>query len=172
MYCRPWACGGTDAAPGSPSLSAFRRVLRKLKGNQSLLFDALDALNWENIPVNRVMHDCSHGRGETPVNQVLPPRTACPARRPDLHDRAVRRDPGGLRCPRHQQPYPGTRRDTGVRRPSGTRPLGDRGLHHVRDATMKEDAQRFRAATSAQAEELFVSFNGSYASIGAAPHTS
>lgn len=43
-----------------------------VKDNQPSLFDALDALDWENTPVTHVMHDRGHGRDETRTIQVLP----------------------------------------------------------------------------------------------------
>ena len=128
-----------------------------VKENQPSLFAALGALDWEHTPVTHVMDDRGHGRHETRTIQVLPaPDGLFPhAAQALLIERTVR------------DPHDGTLRSAvaalGItsRAPErGGTPevlaLAVRGhweieaLHHVRDTTMKEDAQRLRAGTSAQ----------------------
>jgi predicted transposase YbfD/YdcC len=128
-----------------------------VKDNQPGLFAALDALDWQNTPVAHTMRDRGHGRDETRTIQVLPaPEGLFPyAAQAFLIDRAVR------------DPHDGQLRSAVAALGITSRPL-DRGgtpeaiaaaarghwqieaLHHVRDVTMKEDAQRLRAGTSAQ----------------------
>lgn len=128
-----------------------------VKDNQPGLFDALDALSWEDAPVAHVMEDKGHGRHETRTIQVLPAPEGCfpCAAQAVLVERHVR-DPG-----------------TGALRSSAaalgiTSRTADRGgtpaalaaavrihwdveaLHHVRDTTMKEDASRLRSGTAPQ----------------------
>lgn len=55
-----------------------------VKDNQPSLFAALDALDRENTPVTRVMHDKGHGRDETRTIQVLPAPAGC-SRTPPGH---------------------------------------------------------------------------------------
>jgi predicted transposase YbfD/YdcC len=66
-----------------------------VKGNRRSLFDAIDALPWENVPVAHAATDRGHGRITTRTIQVLPAprRTAIPARQPGLPDRAARHRP-------------------------------------------------------------------------------
>jgi predicted transposase YbfD/YdcC len=128
-----------------------------VKGNQPSLFAALDALDWENTPVTHVTHGKGHGRDETRTIQVLPaPAGLFPhAAQAFLIERYVR-DPGtgGLRS---------AVAALGITSRSAARggtpealALAARAhweieaLHHTRDVTMKEDAQRLRAGTSAQ----------------------
>jgi len=47
-------------------------IFTAVKDNQPALFDALDALPWQDAPVGHVMKDRGHGRDETPTIQVLP----------------------------------------------------------------------------------------------------
>jgi len=71
-----------------------------VKDNQPGLFAALDALDWENVPVTHVMHDRGHGRDETHTIQVLPaPESLFPhAEQAFLIERTVRDpDDGTLR---------------------------------------------------------------------------
>jgi predicted transposase YbfD/YdcC len=128
-----------------------------VKDNQPSLFAALDALDRENIPVTRVMRDKGHGRDETRAIQVLPaPDGLFPhAARAFLIERHVR-EPGTGEL-RSAAAALGITSRTPAR--GGTPEALARAarahweieaLHHVRDVTMKEDAQRLRAGTSAQ----------------------
>jgi predicted transposase YbfD/YdcC len=128
-----------------------------VKDNQPGLFAALDALDWQNTPVTHVMRDRGHGRHETRTIQVLPaPEGLFPcAAQAFLIERSVR-DPrdGTLRS---AVAALGITSSTPAR--GGTPEalaLAARShweieaLHHVRDVTMKEDAQRLRTGTSPQ----------------------
>ena len=128
-----------------------------VKDNQPGLFAALDALDWENTPVAHFAHDRGHGRDETRTLQVLPvseglfPYVA----QAFLIERTVR-DPhdGQLRSAVAALGITSRTIERG-----GTPEViaaAARGhweievLHHVRDVTMSEDAQRLRAGSSAQ----------------------
>ena len=128
-----------------------------VKDNQPSLFAELDALDWENTPVTHVMRDRGHGRHETRTIQVLPaPDGPFPhAVQAFLIERYVR-DPG-TGDPRSAVAALGiTSRAAARGGTSEALALAARGhweieaLHHVRDVTMNEDAQRLRAGTSAQ----------------------
>jgi predicted transposase YbfD/YdcC len=47
-------------------------IFTAVKDNQPGLFDALDALPWQDVPVRHQMRDRGHGRDETRTIQVLP----------------------------------------------------------------------------------------------------
>ena len=47
-------------------------IFTAVKDNQPRLFDALDALPWQSVPVQHVMKDRAHGRDETRTIQVMP----------------------------------------------------------------------------------------------------
>lgn len=128
-----------------------------VKDNQPGVFAALDALDWENTPVTHIAHDRGHGRDETRTLQVLPaPEGLFPhAAQAFLIERTVR-------DPRDGQPRSAVAA-LGITSRSlqrgGTPEViatAARGhwdievLHYVRDVTMREDAQRLRAGTSAQ----------------------
>ena len=128
-----------------------------VKDNQPSLFAALDALDWEHAPIAHAAHDRGHGRDETRTIQVLPaPEGVFPhAAQAFLIERAVR-DPhdGQLRSAvaalgvTSRSPERG-----GTLQALATAARGHwdiEALHHVRDTTMREDAQRLRAGTSAQ----------------------
>ncbi len=128
-----------------------------VKDNQPSLFDALDALDWENAPVTHVMRDRGHGRRETRTIQVLPaPEGLFPhAAQAFLIERAIQ-DPRDGKLRSAVTALGITSRTT---RRGGTPEALARAarahweieaLHHIRDVTMKEDAQRLRAGTSAQ----------------------
>jgi predicted transposase YbfD/YdcC len=128
-----------------------------VKDNQPSLFAALDALDWENTPVTHVMRDKGHGRDETRTIQVLPaPAGLFPhAAQAFLIERYVR-DPatGGLRSAvaalgiTSRPPARGGTPEALARAARAHWEI--EALHHIRDVTMKEDAQRLRAGTSAQ----------------------
>jgi predicted transposase YbfD/YdcC len=128
-----------------------------VKDNQPSVFAALDALDWENTPVTHTMHDRGHGRDETRTIQVLPaPDGLFPhAAQAFLIERTVR-DPhdGQLRSAVAALGITSRTTERG-----GTPQIlaaAARGhweieaLHHVRDVTMREDAQRLRSGTSPQ----------------------
>jgi predicted transposase YbfD/YdcC len=128
-----------------------------VKDNQPGLFATLDALDWENTPVTHTARDRGHGRDETRTLQVLPaPEGLFPyAAQAFLIERTVR-DPHDSRL-RSAAAALGITSRTASR--GGTpdaiaaaaRAHWDiEALHHVRDSTMNEDAQRLRAGTSAQ----------------------
>jgi len=128
-----------------------------VKDNQPSLFDALDALGWENAPVAHVMHDKGHGRDETRTIQVLPaPDGLFPyAAQAFLIERYVREPgTGKLRSAvaalgiTSRTPERGGTPEALARAARGHWEI--EALHHIRDVTMKEDAQRLRAGTSAQ----------------------
>jgi predicted transposase YbfD/YdcC len=128
-----------------------------VKENQPGLFAALDALSWQDAPVAHVMHDRGHGRDETRTIQVLPaPQGLFPyADQAVLVERYVR-DPhdGKLRSAVAAlgiTSRPASRGGTPEALATAVRLHWDvEALHHVRDVTMKEDASRLRAGTSAQ----------------------
>jgi len=128
-----------------------------VKDNQPSLFDALDALDWGNAPVAHVMRDQGHGRDETRTVQVLPvPDGLFPhAAQAFLIERYVREPRTGE--PRSAVAALGVTSRTRAR--GGTPEAIARAvrghweieaLHHIRDVTMKEDAQRLRAGSSPQ----------------------
>jgi predicted transposase YbfD/YdcC len=101
-----------------------------VKENRPVLFDALDALPWDQSPVTHAETDRGHGRVTTRTMQVLP----APADLPFPHVRQVllRQRPGRQpavrsRRARRRQPQPGASQP---RRPGPLRPraLGDRVL--------------------------------------------
>lgn len=47
-------------------------IFTAVKDNQPCLFDALNALPWQSVPIQHTMHDRGHGRDETRTIQVLP----------------------------------------------------------------------------------------------------
>jgi predicted transposase YbfD/YdcC len=128
-----------------------------VKENQPGLFAALDALDWAAAPVVHATRDRGHGRDETRTLQVLPaPAGLFPhAAQALLIERTVR------------DPRDGTLRSAVAALGITSRAAGRGGtppalaaavrghwdieaLHHVRDTTMREDAQRLRAGTSPQ----------------------
>jgi len=123
-----------------------------VKDSQPSLFAALDALDWENTPVTHVMRDRGHGR-----DQVLPaPDGLFPhAAQAFLIERYVR-DPGTGALRSAVAALGITSRAAARGGTPEALALAARGhweieaLHHVRDVTMKEDAQHLRAGTSAQ----------------------
>jgi predicted transposase YbfD/YdcC len=123
-----------------------------VKDNQPGLFDALDALAWENAPIAHVTEDRGHGRAETRTVQVLPAPAGCfpHAAQAVLVERLVR------------DPRDGTLRSSVAALGITSRPQERGGtagalavavrlhwdieaLRDVRDVTMKEDASRLRA---------------------------
>jgi len=128
-----------------------------VKDSQPSLFAALDALDWENTPVTHVMRDRGHGRDETRTIQVLPaPDGLFPhAAQAFLIERYVR-DPGTGALRSAVAALGITSRAAARGGTPEALALAARGhweieaLHHVRDVTMKEDAQHLRAGTSAQ----------------------
>ena len=128
-----------------------------VKDNQPALFAALDALDWENAPVAHTARDRGHGRDETRTLQVLPaPEGVFPhAAQAFLIERTVR-DPhtGDLRSAVAALGITSRSRKRGgtpeVITAAARGHWDIEALHHVRDVTMREDAQRLRAGTSAQ----------------------
>jgi len=128
-----------------------------VKDNQPSLFAALDALDRAHVPVTRTARDRGHGRDETRTPAgFFRRRTACAPRRPGVLDRAGRPRPArrpappGRRRPRHHQPHPPARRHARDHRRGRPGHRDIEALHHVRDTTMNDDAQRLRAGSSAQ----------------------
>jgi predicted transposase YbfD/YdcC len=128
-----------------------------VKDNQPSLFDALDALAWASAPVTHAMHDKGHGRDETRTIQVLPaPDGLFPhAAQAFLIERHVR-EPGTGELRSAVAALGITSRTPGRGGTPEALALAARGhweieaLHHIRDVTMNEDAQRLRAGASAQ----------------------
>jgi predicted transposase YbfD/YdcC len=128
-----------------------------VKDNQPSLFDALDALAWASAPVTHAMHDKGHGRDETRTIQVLPaPDGLFPhAAQAFLIERYVR-EPGSGELRSAVAALGITSRTPGRGGTPEALALAARGhweieaLHHIRDVTMNEDAQRLRAGASAQ----------------------
>src|SRR5258708_26347340 len=92
-------------------------ALHTVKENRQALFDALDALPWDQVPVACSANDRGHGRVTTRTIQVNARGggSAVPARQPGAPDRTLRQRPGREprlgRCPaRRPQPRaaPGT----------------------------------------------------------------
>jgi predicted transposase YbfD/YdcC len=128
-----------------------------VKDNQPGLFAALDALDWNNTPVTHTMRDRGHGRDETRTIQVLPaPEDLFPHAAQaflieriirDPHDGQLRSAVAALGITSKAPEHGGTPQVLA----SAARGHWDiEALHHVRDVTMNEDAQRLRAGTSAQ----------------------
>jgi predicted transposase YbfD/YdcC len=128
-----------------------------VKDNQPGLFAALDVLDWENTPVSHVAHDRGHGRDETRTLQVLPaPEGQFPhAAQAFLIERTVR-DPHDGRLVSAVAALGITSRSPergGTPEVIATAARGHwdiEALHHVRDTTLDEDAQRLRSGSSAQ----------------------
>jgi predicted transposase YbfD/YdcC len=128
-----------------------------VKDNQPGLFAALDALDWDHAPITHTAHDRGHGRHETRTLQVLPaPERLFPcATQAFLIERTVR-DPhdGQLRSSAAALGITSRSPDRGgTPEAIATAARGHwdiEALHHVRDVTMNEDAQRLRAGSSAQ----------------------
>jgi predicted transposase YbfD/YdcC len=128
-----------------------------VKDNQPSLFAALDALDWENAPIVHAAHHRGHGRDETRTLQVLPaPEGLFPyAAQAFLIERAVR-DPHDGQLRSAVAALGITSRATGRGGTPEIIAAAARGhwdieaLHHVRDTTMREDAQRLRSGSSAQ----------------------
>jgi predicted transposase YbfD/YdcC len=128
-----------------------------VKDNQPGVFAALDGLDWDNVPITHTAHDIAHGRDETRTLQVLPaPADLFPhAAQAFLIERTVRDTATGhlrsavaalgitSRSPQHG----GTPE---ILATAARGHWGIEALHHVRDVTMKEDAHRLRAGSSAQ----------------------
>jgi predicted transposase YbfD/YdcC len=128
-----------------------------VKDNQPSLFAALDALDWAHVPVSHTAHDRGHGRDETRTLQVLraPDGLFPHAAQAFLIERTVR-DPhdGQLRSAVAALGITSrTLRRGGTPEVIAATARGHwdiEALHHVRDTTMNEDAQRLRAGSSAQ----------------------
>ena len=128
-----------------------------VKDNQPGLFAALDALDWQNTAVTHTMRDRGHGRDETRTMQVLPaPEGLFPhAAQAFLIERTIRDPHDGTaalsgRRARHHQQDPQRGGTPQVIAAAARRHWDIEALHHVRDVTMREDAQRLRSGTSAQ----------------------
>jgi predicted transposase YbfD/YdcC len=132
-------------------------IFTAVKDNQPKLFDALDALPWQSVPVQHVMTDRAHGRDETRTIQVLPaPAGLFPhAAQAFLIERHVRNLDG---TPRSAIAALGITSLTAQR---GTPPviaIRTRGhwgienkLHYVRDVTYGEDTSRVRTGNAPRA---------------------
>lgn len=129
-----------------------------VKENQPSLFAALDALDWENTPITHVMHDRGHGRDETRTLQVLPvpedlgfPHAAqaflIERTVRDPHDGQLRSAVAAVGITSRSRARGGT---PAVIATAARGHWDIEALHHVRDTTLDEDAQRLRAGTSAQ----------------------
>ena len=128
-----------------------------VKDNQPSLFAALDALDWAHVPVTHTAHDRGHGRDETRTLQVLPapeglfPHTAqaflIERTVLDPHSGELRSAVAALGITSRSTKRGGTPEVIAA----AARGHWDiEALHHVRDTTMREDAQRLRAGSSAQ----------------------
>jgi predicted transposase YbfD/YdcC len=128
-----------------------------VKDNQPGLFAALDTPDWENTPVSHTARDRGHGRDETRTIQVLPaPGGLFPHAAQafliertvrDPHDGQLRSAVAALGITSRAVSRGGTPEAIAV----AARGHWDiEALHHVRDVTLDEDAQRLRAGTSAQ----------------------
>ncbi len=128
-----------------------------VKDNQPGLFAALDALDWENTPVTHVADDRGHGRDETRTLQLLPaPEGMFPyAAQAFLIERTVR-DPRDGQLRSAVAALGITSRSLargGTPEVIATAARGHwdiEALHHVRDVTMREDAQHLRSGTAPQ----------------------
>jgi predicted transposase YbfD/YdcC len=131
-------------------------VFTAVKDNQPRLFDALDALPWQQVPVQHVMKDRGHGRDEVRTIQVLP----APA---GIFPHAAQ----AFLIERHVADLRGNRRSdiaalgiTSMTPRRGTPAViaahvrGHWGienkLHYVRDVTYREDASRVRTRNAPQ----------------------
>ena len=128
-----------------------------VKDNQPGLFAALDALDWQNTPMAHAAHDRGHGRDETRTLQILPaPEGLFPyAAQAFLIERIIS-DPHDGRLRSAVAALGITSRATDRGGTPEVIAAAARGhwdieaLHHIRDVTMSEDAQRLRAGASAQ----------------------
>ena len=68
--------------PGSSGQDKHADYLFTIKENQPGLFDAVNALPWEDAPVAHTDQDRGHGRDETRTIQVLPAPGDLPSRTP------------------------------------------------------------------------------------------
>jgi predicted transposase YbfD/YdcC len=128
-----------------------------VKDNQPSVFAALDALDWTNAPIAHVMRDRGHGRHETRSIQVLPaPADLFPYAAQafliertvrDPHDGQLRSAVAALGITSRTIARGGTPAALAL---AARRHWDIEALHHVRDTTMREDAQRLRAGSSAQ----------------------
>jgi predicted transposase YbfD/YdcC len=128
-----------------------------VQDNQPGVFAALDALDGENAPVRDTAHHRGHGRDGTRALPVRPaPGGLFPcAARAFLIDRTVRDPHDGQLRPAVTAPGITSRslRRGGTPAVIAAAARGHRDsevLHYVGDATMREDARRLRAGTSAQ----------------------
>jgi len=128
-----------------------------VKDNQPGLSAALDALDWEHAPIAHAARDRGHGRDETRTLQVLPapeglfPHTAqaflIERTVLDPHSGELRSAVAALGITSRSTKRGGTPEVIAA----AARGHWDiEALHHVRDTTMREDAQRLRAGSSAQ----------------------
>ena len=123
-----------------------------VKDNQPRLFDALDALPWQTVPVQHLMKDRGHGRDETRTIQVLPaPDGLFPhAAQAFLIERHVRNLDGSPRSAiaalgiTSLAPGQAGRIAVHVRGHWGI----ENKLHYVRDVTFGEDASRVRTGNA------------------------
>jgi len=128
-----------------------------VKDNQPGVSAALDALEWAGAPIAHTARDTGHGRAETRAPQVLPaPDGLFPhAAQAFLIERTVR-DPATSHLRSAVAALGITSRSPqrgGTPEAIATAARGHWGieaLHHVRDVTMKQDAHRLRAGSSAQ----------------------
>jgi hypothetical protein len=128
-----------------------------VKDNQPSLFAALDALDWVSAPIAHVMGDHGHGRDETRTIQVLPaPDGLFPYAAQafliertvrDPHDRQLRSADSALGITSRTIEHGGAPE---VLAAAARGHWDIEALHHVRDTTLGEDAQRLRAGASAQ----------------------
>ena len=127
------------------------------KDNQPRLFDALDAIAWEDIPVAFRTGEHGHGRHEIRTIQLAgPARSAVPARQPGVPDRAPYPPPGPQE--RRGQLHRLGRRGAGHHLPDRRRqhprtgshphpqPLGRGKPVSLGDVTYGEDGSRVRRA--------------------------
>jgi predicted transposase YbfD/YdcC len=129
-------------------------IFTAVKDNQPKLFDALDALPWQTVPVQHLMSDRGHGRDETRTIQVLPaPAEMFPhAAQAFLIERHVRNLDGS---PRSAIAALGITSLTPGRAGPEAIAAHVRGhwaienkLHYVRDVTYGEDASRVRTGNA------------------------
>jgi predicted transposase YbfD/YdcC len=129
-------------------------IFTAVKDNQPKLFDALDALDWQSVPVQHVTTTRGHGRDETRTIQVLPaPDGLFPhAAQAVLIERHVRNLDGS---PRSAIAALGITSLTPQRAGPPDIAVHVRGhwgienkLHYVRDVTYGEDASRVRTGNA------------------------